>query len=612
MLRSIRIKILGVIALLLIVLAINSSWAVNNFQMLDDSIEAIMQANYRSVDAAQNMIVALERQDSAILTYLFEEDEDISQTFREHEREFMKWFTLADDNITEVDEPEIIENIDNSYAEFALEFNKLQNIQVEEGTDAARQHYYDQVFPKFEDAKDFTRRLLELNQNKMLELQGQAETRASNATKTTAIISILTVVTGTVLALYISGKITRPIRDLTKKMEKVSQGDYQQQLDIQGNDEIVKLADSFNTMAKQLNEYTKMNVSKLKREKQKAEAIVQSIGDGIIVTNEDNKIILVNKAAEDVFDIREKEVIDTHFLEALNNQEIFDLIKKSKDESQLYYKSYTDISMIKDGDTNYYRIIVNPIKAKDSKTMGVITLIQDITKLKKVDELKSQFVSTVSHEFRTPLTSINMSIGLLLDKIPGDINDDQKELLQVIQEDSERLNRLVNELLDLSRIESGKMQMDFDYYDIKNIIQHAVKPLRIQAEEKNIQIKINVSDNLPKVRADHTKIGWVVSNLVGNALRYTPTDGTGVINIETKQTANKIVTSVTDNGSGISEEYQKIIFDKFLQVNGGESTQGGAGLGLAISREIVRAHGGDMWVDSELGEGSTFYFTLNM
>ena len=254
---------------------------------------------------------------------------------------------------------------------------------------------------------------------------------------------------------------------------------------------------------------------------------------------------------------------------------------------------------------------MTPIKTVDEETIGIVTLLQDITKLKEVDQLKSEFVSTVSHEFRTPLTSIIMAVGLLLDKVPGEITEDQKELMEAIKEDSQRLSSLVSELLDLSKIESGKMKMDFQSCSIKKIIEDASRLFLLQLEEKNIVLHKDIGERLSPVKADYNKITWVVTNLIGNAIRYAPSNGTGKIEIKVVETANKMLLSVKDNGKGISEEFQKTIFDKFVQIKDeNDQSVGGSGLGLAISREIIKAHGGEIWVSSKLGKGSTFYFTL--
>ena len=312
--------------------------------------------------------------------------------------------------------------------------------------------------------------------------------------------------------------------------------------------------------------------------------------------------------------IREKNVLNKHFLEVIKREDIFDMINKVENTVDMNeYKKYSDIVIKNENETNHYRIYVKPIITKDGESIGVVTLMQNVTKFKEVDQLKSEFVSTVSHEFRTPLTSITMSVGLLLDKIPGNINDDQKELIEAIKEDSDRLKNLVTELLDLSRIESGKIQMNIIPNDIRNIVFTTVKPLKLQAEKKNVIIEIDIKENMAKVKADYNKISWVLTNLIGNALRYIPADGTGKIKINAVQTVDKMLISITDNGKGIPEEYKQKIFEKFIQIRDEHAeSNGSTGLGLAISKEIVNAHGGEIWVESKIGEGSTFYFTLSI
>jgi PAS domain S-box-containing protein len=347
-------------------------------------------------------------------------------------------------------------------------------------------------------------------------------------------------------------------------------------------------------------------------EKQKADAIVESISDGIIVTNDEHKLLLVNRAAEKAFNIREREALNKHFLEVINREDIFKIIEKTKDKKPTdEYKKYLDISLSVEDKTEHYRLNIRPITTKEGENIGVVTLMQNITKLKEVDQIKSDFVSTVSHEFRTPLTSIIMGVGLLLDEVPGPINEEQKELVEAIEEDSERLKKLVSDLLDLSRMESGKIKMDIERNNIRDILNNAVKPFKRQLEEKDVDLEIKIRDNLSNVKADFNKISWVFTNLIGNALRYLPDEKEGKIIIDAKETANKMLVSVADNGKGISEEYQQKIFEKFIQAKDNDN-KGGTGLGLAISKEIINAHGGEIWVNSKIGEGSTFYFTLNL
>jgi len=610
--KTIKFKMIAIFVLIFIVLAANSIWSIYNFNNLNHSIEEIMESNYASVVAAQNMIVALERQDSAELSHMFDDNKNSQNVFLENEKVFLKWLARAEDNITEKGEEEVIKVINDLYTGYIEDYYNLIEIQNTKGIEESRNYYYNKVLPTFEKSKKEVRNLQLLNQNSMIQQRNEAQRIAKNASYSTSIISLITILLGVILVFYLVNKIVKPIRNLIDKIKKIAEGDYTQQLDVTGDDEISELSKEFNIMSEKLKKYDLLNIRRLMKEKQKAESIVESISDGIIVTDEDNKIILVNSAAEKALNIKEKNVINRHFLEGIKKEEIFNIIKNIKNKSNLNdTKKYTDITIEYDEEIKHYNVNVKPIRNKDGENIGMVTLMQDITKLKEVDQMKSDFVSTVSHEFRTPLTSIGMSVGLLLEGITGEITEDQKELLDAIKEDNERLKSLVSDLLDLSRLESGKIQMDIDSYDINNIINHSVKPFYRQAEEKNTTINIDIKENTSKVKADFNKISWVLTNLIGNALRYTPEDGTGKIEIKVKDTANKVLVSVSDNGKGIPEDYQKKVFEKFIQVKdvNGENT-GGTGLGLAISKEIVNAHGGDIWVESKIGEGTIFYFTL--
>lgn len=612
--KSIKFKILGVFVLIFIVLLANSIWAIMNFNQLSNSIENIMEANYKSIVAAQNMTVALERQDSLELTYMFSNDKNTANGFRENEVEFLKWLSRAEDNITEPGEKENLQEIKKLYTQYIDKFSTLISMKMTNDTNEVRTYYFNEILPLFDKIKLQCRNLQNLNQQGMLLRKDKARKTATNAAFSTIIISMLTIFIGFSLAIYLINKTVNPIYDLINKIKKIAEGDYSQQLDAAGSDEIARLANEFNVMTSKLQSYEQLNIKKLMGEKQKAESIVESISDGIIVTDEENRILLVNKAAEKILDIDEHEVLNKHFLESIKREDIFQVIEKVKNRvNQDEYKKYTDITIKTDENKRYYRVNVTPITTDSGENIGVVTLMQDITKLKEVDKIKSDFVSTVSHEFRTPLTSISMGVGLLLDGIAGEINGEQKELIEAIKEDGERLKNLVSDLLDLSRIESGKVQMNIQTHSIKNIVENSLRPFHIQAREKNIAIYMDVREQLSKVKADYDKISLVITNLVGNAMKFVPKNGTGKIEIKARETAEKMLISVSDNGRGIPEEYQQKIFDKFIQVKdeSGENT-GGTGLGLAISKEIISAHGGEIWVQSQIGEGSTFYFTLSL
>jgi NtrC-family two-component system sensor histidine kinase KinB len=236
-----------------------------------------------------------------------------------------------------------------------------------------------------------------------------------------------------------------------------------------------------------------------------------------------------------------------------------------------------------------------------------VLLFRDVTRLAELDRLKSEFVMTASHELRTPLTSIGMSIDLLLEGATKKLNEKEQQLLLAAHEDLQRLKVFVNNLLDLSKIEAGKMEMELSSIPIRVLFEKVVTVFKNQSEEKAVDLSFSAPDAVPNVKADDTKITWVLTNLISNALRYTPSGGH--IKLSAESFGPSVQISVSDDGPGIPYEYQSKIFDKFVQVKSDKAV-GGSGLGLAICREVVRAHGGTIWVDSVPGSGSTFTFTL--
>jgi signal transduction histidine kinase len=256
------------------------------------------------------------------------------------------------------------------------------------------------------------------------------------------------------------------------------------------------------------------------------------------------------------------------------------------------------------GSERAFRLRTTPMRDHDH-LLGAVTLLEDITHLREIDRLKSDFIATASHELRTPLTSVQMGVHLLLEKATGELTDNQVEVLSACREDCERLDKLMRDLLDLSRIEAGESKPTLALVKTKDLIDEATEELRAQVESKGLEFKVDAPFTLPPVRIDRSQVERVLTNLVVNAIRYTQH---GEIKISAQPRGNSVAVSISDTGSGIPQEYLPHLFDKFVQVPG--ATTGGAGLGLAISRLIVEAHGGQISVQSEPSKGSTFTFTL--
>jgi len=611
MIKSIKFKIFLILIVFILLTIGNSFVSVNYFSKLQKSIDSIMHANYDSVVAAQNMNNSLERQDSLELSFIFEDNLELSPEYELNNANFSEWLGKAKNNITEVGEQEVLDSIEKSYTDYVDKVRILISVKNNQGNNEASKYYYSTVFPLFKDVKENCNTFLDINQKSMITMKEKSEELVDIARYCTLSIAGVVLIVGISIISYLLRKIIHPIEDLVIGINKVSEGDYEYKVPLKRGKEINFILDCFNNMVEKLKEYDRLNVNKILREKQRTEAIIESIKSPIIVTDDENKVIMLNKSAERVFDVKEKRVINRKFLEGIKEENIFNMIQKARNSIE-EYKPFEDIEIGNNQDKTYYRITTSPIWFKHSENLGTVTIMQDITKFRELDEMKTDFISNISHEFRTPLTSICMAVGLLLDK-NVDINDDEMELLTIIKEESDKLDNLVGELLDLSKMKSGKIEMEIIDIDIDEVISEVKRAFKIQLEEKNITLSIDTNGVRKRVKGDMNKISWVIVNLLGNALRYTKTDGTGIIEIKAREVNNTMLVSICDNGEGIVEEYQKLIFEKFIQIKdkNGETT-GSSGLGLAICKEIVKAHGGEIWVDSTVGEGSSFYFTLKL
>jgi NtrC-family two-component system sensor histidine kinase KinB len=331
-------------------------------------------------------------------------------------------------------------------------------------------------------------------------------------------------------------------------------------------------------------------------EKQRSEAIIRSIDDGIILVDAEFGVTGMNPMARRILDIQPDSPQNRHFLEVVKSEELFNYVKQSMESGKppSIEEKENVFTIEKEGARHHYQFSITPVRGKKGVLIGVVLLLRDITRLTELDRLKSEFVMTVSHELRTPLTSIGMSIDLLLEGATQKLNDREQQLLAVAHE-------------DLSRIEAGKMELEFSSVSVRPLFEKVVSIFKTPAEEKGVGFSFHSPEEIPNVRADSDKILWVLTNLISNALHYTPQGGH--IHLSAESFLPYIQISVRDDGPGIPFEYQSKVFDKFVQIKS-DKVLGGSGLGLAICKEIVRAHGGTIWLDSVPESGSTFTFTL--
>jgi len=614
---SLRAKLLFSYLIFVVALVVLGGWGAWRLREMGGVSRRIISNNYDSVVAAQEMKESLERQDSAALFALLGARDKAVTQLHEHRARFDASFRRAENNITEVGEPAAIEALrrdrDSYYQAFdaflakvkATEGSLPQGVPKDQDL-SERNEYFARLEPEFNKLRADCEHLLQLNQRAMVAKSEAAAGVAQLWFYRTLLIAGLLVTAGLFLAFFLSNRIVEPLRQLTATTARMAGGDLDARVIVSSRDEVGVLAAEYNRMAERIRQLRSSDMGKLLVAQQTTEAAIDSLYDPVIVTDGDGCVTKLNHAAEDIFG-SEKENTGKHVGEVSRDASIAGAVAEAL-ASQRPVAGEGMSSVLPfavDGLERAFRLRTTPMRDNANHLLGAVTILEDITHLREIDRLKSEFIATASHELRTPLTSVQMGVHLLLEGALGELTDSQNEVLQACRQDCERLDRLMRDLLDLSKIEAGESQPQLAPVSARDLLTTAVKELRPQVEAKGLKLTVAAPVELPWVLVDRLQIERVVSNLVINALRHTKQ---GEINISAEQRESQVAVSIFDTGSGIPTEYLPHIFDKFVQVP--DAPTGGAGLGLTISKSIVEAHGGQISVQSQVGLGTTFTFTL--
>ena len=616
---NIRTKLLIGYLVFTATLVILGGWSAWHLREMGGVSRNIIANNYDSVIAAQDMRDSLERQNSAALFALLGHREQALKRLSEYRTRFDATLQGAANNITEPGEGDIIEAIrrhrDAYYSQvdaFLAEIKARRSIpSMDAGTSGAETPGGSESFIRLEPLINQLRtdcdNLLQINQQAMVAKSEAAAGVAQRWFVTTLLIAGSLVVAGLIFAFFLANRIVGPLRELTAAAAKIAGGDLDAKASVDSRDEVGILAAGFNRMAERIRQLRRSDLGKLVIAQQTTEAAIDSLYDPVIVTDDQGGVTKLNPAAEEIFG-SESENAGKHIEEIARDSRIAVAVSEAL-SSQRPVAGEGAASVLPldvDGTERAFRLRTTPMRDDEGRLLGAVTLLEDITHLREIDRVKSEFIATASHELRTPLTSVQMSVHLLLEGAVGALTDKQRTVLQACREDCERLEKLMRDLLDLSRIEAGESAPNCLAVRIGDLIHAATGPLRGRAEARRISLVADIPADIPPVLADRPQIERVITNLVTNALRYT--DVGGSIRIQVAQREGHVAVSVRDSGRGIPSEYLPHIFDKFAQVPG--APPGGAGLGLAISKRIVEAHGGQIVVKSLVGHGTTFTFTL--
>jgi signal transduction histidine kinase len=592
---------LGFGGLLLIILIIGIQ-SISHLTQLGQSIDVILRENYRSVIACQEMKESLERMDSGILFVLLGEKEKGTELLQKNEAAFEKALQAELNNITLPEEGKKAHHLQDLFKRYQATLHEMQGMKT--SANRQRDAYFRKLFSLFVQIKETADEILQMNQKSMSDANNLARRSAASAKRRMYILLFAGMLVAVGFVLFTGRWILRPINRLIRSAEEIKQGNLELVVQSDSRDEIGQLSVAFNEMASALRESRRSDQTRLTRIQRATEQTFNSLPDAVAIVDPGGKVDVATETARNVFELKPGKQIrglpskwmDEIFTEALRTGRT---IQPSGEQRVIQH--------FVNGEEHYFRPEAIPILGRDMQPTGVVLVLQDVTQERKQEELKRGVISTVSHQLKSPLTSIRMAIHLLLEEKIGSLTPKQMELLVAAREDSDRLHSILNNLLDISRIESGKVQMNFQKVSPHSMVFEALEPFQMDFKDRNVTLGMELQDDLPEVWADTARMNHVFANLLSNALRYTPPGGK--VAVLGKADEEWVQFSVSDSGRGIPSQYLARIFEQFFRVPD-QGAETGAGLGLAIVKEIVEAHGGTVKVESRLGEGSTFTFTL--
>jgi len=586
---------------LLVIMAGIGILTIRQLEELGKAIDIILQENYRSVIAGQDMREAAEQADCGVLFSLLGDEDKGRAMVADGIKSFSSALDVEMHNITMPGEGALASQLQKSFACYRQQLPKVMD--ASRPLPERRHAYFTQLLPALNAIRTQTMAVLQMNQNNMYEANQAARQQASTAQRRMGVAILAAVLMAAIFGWFVRRWILNPVRTLIASAHEIRNGNFDLVIKADSHDEIGQLSEAFSAMTESLRQVRRSERVALLRTRQATEEIFKALPTAVAIFTPEGRIELVSAGAETAFGLRAGDLIGrTEF------GWLCDLIDRALEQNRPAEYSGT-LQRFVDGNERFFQPLALPIpdRLNPGEAAGTAVIFKDVTRTQEQQELKTGVISTVSHQLKTPLTSLRMSVHLLLDEIPGALNEKQTELLLAAREDCERLVGILENLLDINRMESGKALMDIQPVGVKTLLTHAVEPFLAEAKDKGITLNTDVDGELPEVLADTARISHAFTNLLANALHYTSPGGSVTLTAEPNN--NMVMFRVIDTGCGIAPEHIGRIFEPFFRVPGQEKDSG-AGLGLAIVREIVCTHGGMTGVESVPGRGSTFWFTL--
>jgi len=592
---------LGFIGLLLIMIIVGLT-DVRQIDELSQDIGMILKENYRSVIACQEMKKALERIDSGVLLTLLGYEIRGDEEIKESIDTFLQELDIEKNNITIPGEGQKIGEIERLFERYTTTLDTVRDIKI--SGNMRRDIYFTELYPLFKEINASADEIIQMNQENMVYKKALAQKKAETARKQMYLYLLLGTMIASLWMFLARQWVLRPINRLIAATDDIRRGNLDFVVQSDSRDEIGRLSDAFNGMAASLREFRRTDRAKLMRMQRSAQEAFKNLTEVIGIVNPQGIVELSTTVAQEIFGLRPNVSIrDLPFpwMTALFEEALKKGHPIEPPEGQLIIQHFVN------NEERYYRTGAFPITSIDNEITGIILRAEDITRLRLNDEMKRGLISTVSHQLKTPLTSLRMAIHLLLDERTGTLAPKQEELLIAARDDSQRLNTIIEDLLNIGRIQSGKVQMERQAVSPNTLVIESVDEFRAVALDAGVRLRTEVPADLPDVCVDPSQIRHVFDNLLSNAVKFTPPGGDVVVSGKNDETS--VYISVTDTGMGIPPEYQDRIFDQFF-THADDQGKKGAGLGLYIAREILEANGGVIEVKSRPNKGSSFTVSL--
>jgi len=598
---SLRHKIaIGLGGILLLTLGLGA-YAVVQVTAVERAIDTMLRANYRTVIACQDMKEALERIDSGTLFILSGSPDEGRTLITANLARFDTAYGVEEANITEPGEAGLVADLTRQWASYRDVLPSL--LDPTQSLGERKQRYFVEILPLFQSLKLTENRILDLNQKAILASRDRAAHRAAQTRQHLYLLLIVAAACTVGFVIYLGRSVLMPLREIIDSTREIARGNLDLVVKVSSRDEIGTLAESFNAMTERLREFRRTDRERLLLVESTTQLAIDSLPDGIIVLSTDGAVELANRAARNLFGFRpgmRAGEMGAPWMPAL--------LDECRRQYVVHPKTYEwAIQVFYEGEEHFYlpKAVAILDEATKMKVAGFTVVLSDITALRKVDEMKSGLVSTVAHELETPLTSIRMALHILSEERVGELAPKQAELATVARDEADRLHQIITDLLDLSRLKAGEAHLGFVAVRPGDTVEHAVEAVRASYEEKGIALSVEITPDLPEISADPVRLVVALGNLLSNALKYTDRGGSVRLAVEPDDERHGVRFIVSDTGRGIEQEHLSAIFDPFFRASAG-SSPGGAGLGLAIVREIAKAHGGTVECRSVVNEGSTF------